>query len=359
MYCVHNICDGFQVSIIIKDVNERGPMFVSPASVVVMEDAVVGSSVFQVVAEDLDSSDGGISYRFNDGQGHVPFQIGPSDGVVTLVERLDRETIDLYTLEVIATNTGSLPPISSTLNMTVVIGDVNDHDPVFERTSYASTFSEATPAGQPVVTVSAKDEDVGLNGEVRYRVTSGDDLSNFLLDSITGELTIRWGLDYEVTTSYSLSITAFDLGQPQRSSTATVQLTVTDIHDFTPFFLQSSFVVYAYEGDDGLQFPVPITQLSAIDRDSDQFSRLTYQLLNQPDDDALPFQINSSSGLISSMRALSKESAPQYSFGVIATDAGRHLVDTGSYFDKIQVATLMIQVATLTILLDRCLNMSI
>lgn len=318
------------MSIIVKDVNDNGPVFVSPASVVVMEDAEVGSSVFRVVAEDLDTnSSDGISYRFNDGQSHEPFSIGTSDGVVRLTDRLDRETVDRYTLVVIATDTGSPQSISSTLNMTIIIGDVNDHDPVFDRTSYASIFSEATPTGQPIITVSAEDQDVGLNGQVRYRVTSGDDLSNFLLDSISGELAIRWGLDYEVTTSYSLSITAHDLGQPQRSSTTTVFLTLTDVHDFAPLFLESPFVVYAYEGN-GLDLPIVITQLSAIDRDSVQFSRLTYQLQNQPDD--LPFQINSSSGLITCMRALSRESAAEYSFGVVATDTGRSFFDTDGSF---------------------------
>lgn len=306
------------MSIIVKSIDVRPPVFVSPNSVVVLENAEVGSSPFQVVAEDLDG--GQVSYALAGDQGiSAVFQIGPSNGVVTLLSRLNRETVDGYRVTVAASVSNSEQPASSSyLNVTVIVGDVNDHDPVFDRSNYSATVSENAMTGALVLTVSASDLDSGVDGEIRYRIVSGDDRSDFLLDSFTGDLSVKWPLNYEIQSVYGLAIVASDLGRPQRSSTATAVVMVTGVHGFMPVFYQSPFVVYAYEGL--FDLPIDVAWLSAIDRDVSPFSTLNYQLQNQQD--GLPFQINTTSGLLTCTRTLSREKFPEYSFSVIATDKG-------------------------------------
>lgn len=277
----------------------------------------MGSSVFQVVAEDLDG--GQVSYALAGDQGiSAVFQIGPNNGTVTLLSRLNRETIDGYRITVTASIFNLVQLTSSCLNMTIIVGDVNDHDPVFDRSNYSAALSENTMTGSLVLTVSASDLDSGINGEIRYRIVSGNDRSDFLLDSFTGDLYVKWPLNYEIQSVYVLMIVASDLGQPPRLSTATAVVTVTGVHGFTPVFDQSPFVVYAYEGLFG--FPIDVAWLNAVDRDAPPFSTLKYQLQNQQD--GLPFQINVTSGLLTCTQTLSREKFPEYSFSVIATDSG-------------------------------------
>ena len=69
------------------------------------------------------------------------------------------------------------PMLRSEVPVTVAIGDVNDQSPVFEFPADDNrTFpvSSAVPAGFPVVTVDAHDDDAGENARLTYSVLSMD-----------------------------------------------------------------------------------------------------------------------------------------------------------------------------------------
>ena len=52
--------------------------------------------------------------------------------------------------------------------------DVNDNPPVFNPSVYPIGISESTLAGSAVITVMASDQDIGLNGNITFDITSGD-----------------------------------------------------------------------------------------------------------------------------------------------------------------------------------------
>lgn len=56
-----------------------------------------------------------------------------------------------------------LPSLSSTQTLTVEVGDVNDQLPVFDQDIYNASVAENRDPGEPVIRVSATDEDSGNN----------------------------------------------------------------------------------------------------------------------------------------------------------------------------------------------------
>jgi len=70
------------------------------------------------------------------------------------------------------------------------------------------------------VVMQAVDADVSLaHRQTEYHITAGDPLNNFTVDPSTGRLGVRAPLDFEkipaeYNGSYTLTVTATDIGQP-------------------------------------------------------------------------------------------------------------------------------------------------
>ena len=65
--------------------------------------------------------------------------------------------------------------MSGTANITIIIGDVDDNCPVFERQKYETTLEENAPFGTFVLTVKATDRDTGRNAELDYGILESND----------------------------------------------------------------------------------------------------------------------------------------------------------------------------------------
>ena len=103
-------------------------------SATVDEDLALSTTVLTVNATDTDSidtSDGQVAYAFVS----APTEFMLSDsGDIILVTALDRESADLITFEVEATDGGS-GTVTATVSITVT--DLNDNLPIFQSPSYA------------------------------------------------------------------------------------------------------------------------------------------------------------------------------------------------------------------------------
>uniref|UniRef100_A0A672ZEU3 Cadherin domain-containing protein n=1 Tax=Sphaeramia orbicularis TaxID=375764 RepID=A0A672ZEU3_9TELE len=162
---------------------------------------------------------------------NAPF-IDTGNGTIYLQETLDREHIDVFTVRLTATDKGS-PKLETTVNLTIKVEDVNDHDPEFSQSTYSLTVREDIPTGQSLLQVHAHDQDIGPNGQVRYVLTQE---SPFVVDSVRGVITVMDKLDRERDSNYTLNIMAVDQGNLPRSATAEVSVTVLDVNDFAPMF---------------------------------------------------------------------------------------------------------------------------
>lgn len=71
--------------------------------------------------------------------------------------------------------------------LTILVLDVNDNAPVFQRRDYAVTVPEDVAVGTEVVRVLATSADIGPNAEITYNIRSGNELGKFTIDRKWGE----------------------------------------------------------------------------------------------------------------------------------------------------------------------------
>lgn len=73
------------------------------------------------------------------------------------------------------------------VDLTILVLDVNDNAPVFQRRDYAVTVPEDVAVGTEVLRVLATSVDIGPNAEITYRIRSGNELAKFTIDRNLGE----------------------------------------------------------------------------------------------------------------------------------------------------------------------------
>ena len=69
----------------------------------------------------------------------------------------------------------------------VVILDVNDNPPTFERTSYYTAISEAAKVDTVVARVRATSLDIGANAAITYTIAAGNQQGKFAIGTKDGE----------------------------------------------------------------------------------------------------------------------------------------------------------------------------
>ena len=173
------------------------------------------------------------TYTIIGGNDDRVFSVANGDTVVNVMN-LDREEIAEHRLliGVLDTETG----VNITALLRIVVQDVNDNAPMFTNTSYSFEVMEGIrddPGAVRLGIFEAEDPDFQLNGEVRYRIDSQNTI--FSLNSITGELFLVAILDREETAKYNFNVFAEDFGS--RSTSAAVTVTVSDINDNPPVFV--------------------------------------------------------------------------------------------------------------------------
>lgn len=83
--------------------------------------------------------------------------------------------------------------------------------------------------------IKAIDRDEGRNGYVEYSLKDDGNMP-FTLGSVDGLLRVSGSLDREQKSNYTLEVTAKDRGEPPRSSSTIVSVTVLDENDNSPVF---------------------------------------------------------------------------------------------------------------------------
>uniref|UniRef100_A0A8C3SY76 FAT atypical cadherin 4 n=1 Tax=Chelydra serpentina TaxID=8475 RepID=A0A8C3SY76_CHESE len=312
-----------QVSIILLDVNDNPPSFISPKLTYIPENTPIDTIVFRAQATDPDSGPNSyIEYTLLRPLGNK-FSIGTIDGEVRLIGELDRESVANYTLTVVATDKGQ-PCLSSSTDVVVVVLDINDNNPLFAQKLYKVEVGENTLTGTDLTQVFATDGDEGTNGQVRYSIISGNTNNEFRIDSVTGVITVAKPLDREKKPSYSLTVQSSDRGSSPRTDTATVSIVLMDVNDFIPTFELSPYSVQVPENLGTL--PNVILQVSSFvfavtvtDADSGPNAELHYSLMGKNSE---KFHIDPTRGAI--MAAEPMTGASEVTFSIHVKDSGLH-----------------------------------
>ncbi|OCT70247.1 hypothetical protein XELAEV_18037169mg [Xenopus laevis] len=226
------------------DLNDNDPTFQNlPFTAEILEGTAIEASVFQVVAIDLDEGlNGQVTYRMQVGMPRMDFVINSTSGLITSTAVLDREKTAEYYLRVVASDAGT-PSKTSTSTLTVRVLDVNDESPTFFPTIYNVSLLENVPRDYIVARLNCTDADTGLNAELSYFITGGNQDGKFIVGFRDGILRTVVNLDRETVASYTLVLEAIDNGPAgnRKTGTATVSVTVLDINDNKPIFLKSSY----------------------------------------------------------------------------------------------------------------------
>lgn len=104
-----------------------------------------------------------------------------------------------YTLKLRAQDRGQVPNVAFQ-DLEICVSDFNDHSPVFVRPEQNNTtlrVYENTTVGSVITSVSAIDQDAGLNSQIRYSIRPVGHWKWFEIDSVTGEITLAQPLDRE------------------------------------------------------------------------------------------------------------------------------------------------------------------
>ncbi|KAF1391651.1 hypothetical protein PFLUV_G00044300 [Perca fluviatilis] len=302
------------ISMTILDVNDNNPEFTQKAYYMRLnEDAAVGTSVVTVSAVDQDINSV-VTYQISSGNTRNRFSITSQSGggLITLALPLDYKLERQYALTVTASDGTRLDTAKVFVNVT----DANTHRPVFQSSHYTVNINEDRPVSTTVVVISATDEDTGENARITYFMD--DSIPQFDIDPDTGAVTTQMELDYEDQVSYTLAITARDNGIPQKSDTTYLEILVNDVNDNSPRFLRDHYVGTVME-----DVPVftSVVQVSATDRDSGLNGRVFYTFQGGEDGDG-DFIIESTSGIVRTLRRLDRENVPVYSLQAFAVDKG-------------------------------------
>uniref|UniRef100_A0A8C9TNS2 Cadherin, EGF LAG seven-pass G-type receptor 2 n=1 Tax=Scleropages formosus TaxID=113540 RepID=A0A8C9TNS2_SCLFO len=302
------------VSMTILDVNDNNPEFTQKSyHMRLNEDAAVGTSVVTVSAVDRDINSV-ITYQISSGNTRNRFSITSQSGggLITLALPLDYKLERQYVLGVTASDGTRVDTAQVFVNVT----DANTHRPVFQSSHYTVNIDEDRPVGTTVAVISATDEDTGENSRITYCME--DSIPQFDIDPDTGSVTTRMELDYEDQVSYTLAVTARDNGIPQKSDTTYLEILVNDVNDNAPRFLRDW-----YQGSVPEDVPAftSVVQVSATDLDSGLNGRIFYTFHGGEDGDG-DFIIESTSGIVRTLRRLDRENMPAYTLRAFAVDKG-------------------------------------
>ncbi|XP_061179373.1 protocadherin Fat 4-like [Saccostrea echinata] len=215
-----------EVDITVIDINDNSPIF-SPAvvSIKVNEILNISSAVYSVYATDADSgANARLTYSILSGNNDLRFSVDPNNGKVLLRNLLDRETVNLYSLVIIAVDAGS-PAKTGSLTLSIEVVDANDNSPYFIGEPYSVTLGRADPVGTYLISINGNDTDLADNAVVEYFIVSGDVSDTFYLNKDTGRVTTLTSLVSSPDT-YSLVIHAIDRGVPKRTSSTSLAVRI-------------------------------------------------------------------------------------------------------------------------------------
>ncbi|XP_068723113.1 protocadherin Fat 4-like isoform X1 [Montipora capricornis] len=305
------------VFVTLTDINDNVPIFESLVyKVKIAENSPVGTHLVNVTAKDPDH---GVNADISYSMSHSKFKIDSKTGSITTTGKLDRERQDTYSFIVRVQDGGGL---ASSVAVNIVITDINDNYPHFLSANYKTDVIEKTPVGAIVLTMVAQDQDIHENADITYSMEDAkDDL--FSIDPEKGFIKVQKTINridllqrgiIHANGSYTFRVTAKDRGIVRLSSDITVEINIVDAGDDSPVFNRSSYEVNVTEN----KLPgTPVLRVKVSQHRPG--ASLTFTIVPSQ----TKFYINTSTGVISTLTMLDRESQGYYVFTVQATDNGQ------------------------------------
>ena len=362
----------------IIDHNDNPPVFSQPwtpekptYSFTILEEQPVGMVVANMLATDLESK---ISHYSIEPENEY-FQIGKTYGVITIRKVIDFEKLNVVdsssnlvapiTFNVFAYDSG-IPQLSAKAIVTVNIININDNEPTFTQPFYNATVAENSAPGTLVITVHAEDADRGKFGVIKYSIisqldyetNSGKRYENFVINEDTGAITVakNANLDREsLRSQITLQVSATDnpqeggnlndtilgdIASQTRFLSVPVYITIADVNDNSPIFVQKEYYGTTLSHFDGAASSrVPVLHVMAHDLDEGVNGQIGYTIVSGNVKSI--FEIDFKTGIIYAVKSPAEvnENIKEYNLKVEARDVNGQ----GPYFDETVVKIKVIE----------------
>lgn len=259
----------------------------------------------------------------------LPFTVAKRDGVVSTLGQLDREELcrgaDQCELafSVLYRKGGAV----HFLRVRVEVMDVNDHSPIFPNSVQEVEISETVGLRMRIPLDLAVDPDAGSNGLQTYSLSPSQ---HFALDvrpsggAKQPELVIIKELDREMESSFELTLLAWDKGNPPKSGSTKVKVTVLDSNDNSPMFEDNAPIIDLPE--DAVRGTVVIN-LHATDPDQGANGEVVYSLSKHaPLDVQRLFSVDPQTGAVVLNGLLDFEEKRSFEVDIQAKDRGHNAI---------------------------------
>ncbi|NWX92900.1 PCDBG protein, partial [Nothoprocta pentlandii] len=225
-----------RISVQISDVNDNPPEFTKTIyTMSVKENNNHMLRIGSVNATDADAGENArVSYALVPEQGKKPnVSINSENGEIYILRPLDYEEVRAFQVAVSATDGGS-PPLSAQAVVRVEVRDENDNAPVVLHPlpNSSAKAGELVPrralAGYLVTKVVAVDADSGQNAWLFYELAKATEPGLFRVGLHSGEVRTARAVSERDAAKQRLVVLVRDSGQPQRSSSVTLSLTLVE-----------------------------------------------------------------------------------------------------------------------------------
>nr|CDS26734.1 protocadherin 11 [Hymenolepis microstoma] len=244
------------IAVTIEDINDHAPRFKTDSTnqlasrtsgssniVYISEGVSVGYEVPINGATDEDAGSNGIqSYSLSiDDDDNATFALRyvlPSELNLIVKKKLDYEKKSAYSGQIKSCDGGKPTPKCAVQNITIVITDINDNKPHFDKDLYTVRISEATPVSSVIISVSATDADSGELGRLTYRFgqTYDQNVGAFFgVNENTGDIWVKSPLDAKVMSHFKFPVTAQDGGTIPKTGSTMVQVDIDDVNNHSPW----------------------------------------------------------------------------------------------------------------------------
>ncbi|XP_058398633.1 protocadherin gamma-B2 isoform X14 [Diceros bicornis minor] len=312
----------FHVNVMIDDINDNPPHFPQNSIVLHINELVIPGTQFGLEsAVDADVGPNSLqSYQLSYNE-HFSLRVkdkteGKNAPELVLEKPLDREQQRSHLLVLTAVDGGN-PVRTGTTQIRIKVTDANDNPPVFSQNVYKVSLRENLPPGTSVLKVTATDQDEGINAEITYSFKTLRDIGNmFMLDHQSGEIKSKDPIDFEISSSYTMSIEAKDGGG--MATECKIMLEIVDENDNTP---EVVFTSVSSSITEDAEPGAVIALFKTLDKDSGENGEVTCLIKEK-----VPFRIVSSASNYYKLvtdGALDREQTPEYNVTITATDRGK------------------------------------
>ncbi|KAL2077337.1 hypothetical protein ACEWY4_026841 [Coilia grayii] len=293
----------------------------------IQEEAKAGSVVGNI-ARDLGLDVSSLTsrrFRIVSGSKDALFQVNPNTGLLYVASTVDREELCdntdtcVINLKIVVENPLEIHYVG------VEITDINDNFPLFPEKELFLEIAESSITGTRFELQTARDLDVGINSVRYYKLDQNEHFDLEMSDSMYGDktphLVLKKPLDREKSDTHVLLLTALDGGNPPKSGSLNITVTVLDINDNRPVCSQDTYSVTLKEN-------VPngtiITTVNATDLDDGLNGQVEYSFgraIQHKIQDM--FQLDKATGEIRVKGKLDFEENDIYRLSIRASDKGQ------------------------------------